>query len=46
MMFKTNDGLSPLQVNNMEIPGLNLTGADFFPYVFYKINLDFIEPTR
>jgi len=38
--------LAGQKVNNMEIPGLNLAGSDFFPYVFYKINLDFIEPSR
>lgn len=38
--------LAGSKVNNMDIPGLNLTGSDYYPYVFYKINLDFVEPTR
>ena len=30
----------------MDIPGLNLNSSDYYPYVFYKIGLDMLEPTR
>ncbi|XP_005098193.1 V-type proton ATPase subunit C 1-A [Aplysia californica] len=38
--------LSGQKVNSMDIPGLNLSASDYYPYVFYKISLDFLEPTR
>ncbi|KAK3779981.1 hypothetical protein RRG08_007444, partial [Elysia crispata] len=38
--------LSGQQLNTMDIPGLNLTSSDYYPYVFYKISLDMLEPTR
>jgi V-type H+-transporting ATPase subunit C len=38
--------LSGQQMNTMEIPGLNLSASDYFPYVYYKINLDMLEPVR
>lgn len=31
--------------NQMEIPGLTGMGVDYYPYVFYKINLDLTETT-
>ena len=27
----------------MDIPGLNLGQAEYYPYVFYKINVDMLE---
>ncbi|CAG5132815.1 unnamed protein product [Candidula unifasciata] len=38
--------LSGQQMAAMDIPGLNLSSSDYFPYVFYKITLDMLEPTR
>ncbi|GFN76154.1 V-type proton ATPase subunit c [Plakobranchus ocellatus] len=38
--------LSGQQLNTMDIPGLNLTASDYYPYVFYKISLDMLEPSR
>jgi len=38
--------LAGQKINNMDIPGLNLTGSDYFPYVFYKISLDMLEPGK
>uniref|UniRef100_A0A0B6ZVG3 V-type proton ATPase subunit C n=1 Tax=Arion vulgaris TaxID=1028688 RepID=A0A0B6ZVG3_9EUPU len=38
--------LSGQQMSTMEIPGINLTASDYFPYVFYKVSLDMLEPVR
>lgn len=38
--------LSGDKMSAMEIPGLNLTSSDYYPYVFYKITLDMLEPQR
>ncbi|XP_059144941.1 V-type proton ATPase subunit C 1-like [Physella acuta] len=38
--------LSGDKMNAMEIPGFNLTAADYYPYVFYKILLDMCEPQK
>lgn len=38
--------LSGQKISSMEIPGLNLSAADYFPYVYYKISLDMLEPSR
>ncbi|XP_025085754.1 V-type proton ATPase subunit C 1-A-like [Pomacea canaliculata] len=32
--------------SSMEIPGLNLGSADYYPYVFYRINLDLLDSQR
>ena len=30
----------------MDIPGLNINHAEYFPYVYYKISLDFLEQDK
>lgn len=30
----------------MDIPGLNINQGDYYPYVYYQMNLDFIETDR
>ena len=34
------------QTGTVDIPGLAGMGADYYPYVFYKINLDLVEMTK
>ena len=33
-----------LQTGQVEIPGLTGMGTDYYPYVFYKISLDLVDP--
>jgi hypothetical protein len=30
----------------VDIPGMNLGSADYYPYIYYKINLDLTEAIR
>ncbi|KAI8781390.1 V-type proton ATPase subunit C 1-A-like [Biomphalaria glabrata] len=38
--------LSGEKMRDMEIPGLNLTASDYYPYVFYKITLDMLDSQK
>ncbi|XP_064603014.1 V-type proton ATPase subunit C 1-like [Liolophura sinensis] len=40
-----NAGLSGTEAG-VEIPGLNIGGSEYFPYVYYKIGIDLIEPMK
>lgn len=33
-------------VDNVDIPGLGFGQSEYFPYVFYKLNIDMIEPAK
>lgn len=38
-----NTALTAVDANQMEIPGFSGLSADYYPYVFYKINLDLMD---
>ncbi|XP_060574409.1 V-type proton ATPase subunit C 1-A-like [Ruditapes philippinarum] len=38
-----NTALTGIDSGNMDIPGLAGMGTDYYPYVFYKINLDLVD---
>lgn len=39
-----NTAMTGIESGTMDIPGLAGMGADYYPYVFYKINLDVADP--
>lgn len=39
-----NTGFSGPETGQVEIPGLTGIGTDYYPYVFYKISLDLVDP--
>ncbi|XP_045175868.1 V-type proton ATPase subunit C 1-A-like [Mercenaria mercenaria] len=39
-----NTALTGIETGTMDIPGLAGMGADYYPYVFYKISLDLADP--
>jgi len=30
----------------VEIPGINMSMADYFPYVFFKVGVDMVEQVK
>lgn len=35
-----------LPPQNVDIPGLGFGQSEYYPYVFYKVNIDMVEQTK
>lgn len=41
-----NTGSIAKSSNEMDIPGFSLLQADYYPYVYYKLDIDMIDPSK